>query len=159
MKTMTVARFVGQHIALSGISQRAIAAACGYRNANIITMIKKGATKLPLNKVAVMASALGTDPGYLLRLVMTESDPEAWDVIVLIMGRKVSITEDEWSLLQLARIAGKGRTPSVDALANREDIAAAIARAVDRDDAQDAAAVTRLEALPRNAQRSSHVVP
>ena len=48
----------------------------------MITMIKKGRTKLPLSKVAAMARALDVDPGYLLRLAMSEYDAEAWAVIV-----------------------------------------------------------------------------
>ena len=85
MQTMTVARFIEDQIVVSGRSQKLIASECGYANANMITMIKKNRTKLPLNKVAALAHALRVDPKYLLRLVMKEYQPEAWAVIVKIM--------------------------------------------------------------------------
>jgi hypothetical protein len=142
MKTMTVARFIGQQIAISGVSQRAIATACGYSNANMITMIKKGATKLPLNKVAHMARALNADPVHLLRLAISEYEPETWSVIVRILGTRVSVTDAEVCLLELVRAEGHGRTPCVDEHKNRSDLTAAIQRAVERDEARDQAATT-----------------
>ena len=154
MKTMTVARFLEQQIALSGKSQRMIAAECGYPNPNIITMFKKGSTKLPLDKVAAMAEALGADRRHLLRLAMMEYQPEAWAVIVRIMGMGVSVTDAEVAVLELAREAGRGRTPNLDVTESRVELTAAIERAVERDDARDAAAVARLEAMPRNARRA-----
>ena len=144
MKTMTVARFLEQQIALSGKSQRVIAAECAYPNANIITMFKKGRTKVPLDKVAAMASALQADPRQLLRLVMMEYEPAAWAEIVKIMGASVSVTGAEIALLKLVRSAGCGRTPSVDVTDNQMELAAAIARAVERDEARDCAAVARV---------------
>ena len=152
MKTMTVARFLEQQIALCGKSQRVIAAECGYPNPNIITMFKKGSTKVPLDKVDAMAKALNADPRHLLRLAMMEYQPEAWAVIVRVMGMGVSVTDAEVAVLELARQAGHGRTPCLDVVENRVELAAAIVRAVERDDARDSAAVTRLEALPKNAR-------
>ena len=152
MKTMTVARFIEQQIAISGKSQKAIAAECGYTNSNMITMFKQGTTKVPLDKVAAMAAALGADPRYLLRLAMSEYLPEAWALIGRIMGLSVSITDDEVALLELVRTAGQGRTPSLAVTENRAELAAAIECVVERDNARDEAAVARLEALPRNAR-------
>jgi hypothetical protein len=152
MKTMTVARFLEQQIALSGKSQRAIAIECGYPNPNIITMFKKGSTKMPLDKVASMAGALNADPRHLLRLAMLEYHPEAWAVIVKIMGIGVSVTDAEMEMLELARTAGCGRTPCIEVTENRIELTAAIVRAVERDEARDSAAVARLEAMPKNAR-------
>jgi hypothetical protein len=39
----------------------------GYENANIITMFKKGTTRVPLSKVAPRADALEMDVGELMR--------------------------------------------------------------------------------------------
>jgi hypothetical protein len=154
METMTVAGFLTQQIALSGRSQKAVATDCGYANANIITMFKKGRTKLPLNKVAAMAGALNADPQYMLRLVMTEYDPEAWAVVVQIMGAGVTVTEDELRLLDLVRAAGRGRAPCLDVVENSVELTAAVERAVERDDARDSATVTRRDAEARNALRA-----
>lgn len=47
-------------------SQIEIARALGYENANIITMFKKGTSRVPPEKIVPLAFALETDPGALL---------------------------------------------------------------------------------------------
>lgn len=153
MENMTVANFIRQQIAICGKTQKTISTECGYQNPNIITMFKNGATKLPFNKISAMARALNTDPRYLLRLVVSEYDPEVWAVIVQIMGPSVSYTDDEAALIELARATGYGRTPCLKVPENRTDLTNAIKRSVQRDDARDTAAVARNESLPRNARQ------
>jgi hypothetical protein len=153
METMTVAKFLTQRIALCGKSQKTIAKECGYPNSNIVTMFKQGTTKLPLDKVQTMARALDADPRYLLRLVMMEYQPQAWAVIVQMMGAGVSVTEDEARLLELVHEAGHGRNPNLDSRENFDELSAVIARIVARDDSRDSAAVARLEMMPKNRRQ------
>jgi hypothetical protein len=98
----TVAQYLEQQIALSEKSQREIAAECGYERPNILTMIKQGDTKLPLNKVGLMAKALGVDPIHLLRLTMSEYMPETWGVLEELIGEQL-VSEKEMTLIHLAR--------------------------------------------------------
>lgn len=72
---ITVAQFITKKIAESGKSQKQIAEELGYEHPNVISMIKSGATKLPLEKVSAMARALNVDPGCLLRLALDEYQP------------------------------------------------------------------------------------
>ncbi|MCW3476279.1 helix-turn-helix domain-containing protein [Limobrevibacterium gyesilva] len=51
----------------SGMTQIEIARALGYENANIITMFKKGSTRVPPEKVVPLAHVLGQHPGTMLR--------------------------------------------------------------------------------------------
>jgi hypothetical protein len=83
---------------------------------------------------------------------MIKYQPDVWEVIGRIMGLSVSVTDGELALLELVRDVGKGRTPSINVTENRVELAEAIERAVERDDARDEAAVARLEAMPRNAR-------
>jgi len=48
-------------------SQIEIARALGYTNANIITMFKKGTTRIPADRVVPFALATGESPAGLLR--------------------------------------------------------------------------------------------
>ena len=80
-KPMRVADYLAQQITLCGKSQRDIAFEVGYENANIITMMKQGHTKIPIVKVGAFARALEVDPAYLLRLVCMEYMPETWAAI------------------------------------------------------------------------------
>lgn len=78
---ITVAEYLTQKIAESGKTQQVIAEECGFDSPNIITMFKKGDTRLPLNRVEQLAKALDVDAAHLLRLVMLEYMPRTWDSI------------------------------------------------------------------------------
>lgn len=81
MKNMLVAELISRLVENSGKSQRQIAKECGYVNPNMITMIKTGRTRLPLSRVPVMARALNVAPEVLLGAVMSEYNPETWEVV------------------------------------------------------------------------------
>lgn len=77
----TVAEFLADSIALINKTQAQIAAECGFESPNIITMFKRGQTKLPINRVGPLAKALDVDPAHLLRLVLLEYVPDVWECI------------------------------------------------------------------------------
>lgn len=99
---MTVAEYLTQKIAESGKTQRVIAEECGFDSPNIITMFKKGDTRLPLNRIEPLASALSVEPANLLRLVMLEYMPRTWDSIEWMMRGSV-MTESELRLVSAYR--------------------------------------------------------
>jgi hypothetical protein len=99
---ITVAAYLDIQIAVSDISQKDIATAIGYDKPNVITMIKQGKTKLPLNKVGPLAKVLGIDPVHLLRLAMSEYHPDTWLAINHIIGRWL-VTDGEMTIIQLVR--------------------------------------------------------
>ncbi|MDO9050864.1 MAG: hypothetical protein Q7U70_05185 [Methylotenera sp.] len=102
-KTSLVATLVTEQIRFTGKKQLEIAEAAGFDNANVITMIKQGRTKLPLGKVGLMAKALELDPTYLLKLCIEEYQPETWDAIRPYMDEIV--TADELSIVLSIRNA------------------------------------------------------
>ncbi len=53
-------------------SQAEIAKAAGFLNPNMITMLKTGATKLPLDRVSSLAAALDCDPRLLFNLALEQ---------------------------------------------------------------------------------------
>ena len=55
-------------------SQAEIAEEAGFVNPNMVTMIKQGATKLPLDRVPALAKALECAPSLLLRLALERSE-------------------------------------------------------------------------------------
>ncbi|RTL86128.1 MAG: XRE family transcriptional regulator [Hyphomicrobiales bacterium] len=96
-------RFLTKRIAaLSGIkSQREIAAEIGYDRPNIISMIKNGDTKLPLDKVPALAKALEVDPKHLFRLALEQHHPDVARVAHEIFGNVV--TDHELALVKMFR--------------------------------------------------------
>ncbi|MFA7398980.1 MAG: hypothetical protein WCZ98_00695 [Sideroxydans sp.] len=99
---ITVAEFLADRIAAVDKTQREIADECGFDNPNIITMFKNGQTKLPINRVTSLATALDIDPAHLLRLVMLEYAPEVWECIEDIMKSTV-LTSNELHLVRAFR--------------------------------------------------------
>lgn len=106
-KQISVAQYLEQLIALSPMSQKEMAEKAGYDKPNMITMIKQGRTKLPLNKIAVFAEILGIDKVHLLRIVLQEYLPEVLEILEDILGKSM-ITESEMKLVKAVRSACKG---------------------------------------------------
>ena len=78
-------------------SQNEIAIDAGFVSRNMITMLKNGASKLPLDRVPSLARALECDPGYLLRLTLEQVEGDkAAQAIMDIMQTPVSENELGW---------------------------------------------------------------
>ncbi len=91
-------------------SQLQIANEAGFANANMIAMIKNGATKLALDRVPSMARALECDSAYLLRLTLEQQEGDtAAQAIVEIFGTPVTANELGW--LQEIRDASDNGDP------------------------------------------------
>ena len=98
--------------ALSGIkNQREIAAEIGYDKPNMISMFKRGETKVPLDKIPLLAKALHVDPAHLFRLAMEQQWPGMKAVVDEIFNNIASDNETA-SLLKPWREITKERDPS-----------------------------------------------
>ena len=109
----TVAEYLAGQIDMSEKTQREIAAEIGYDRPNILTMLKQGTTKIPLNKVAPLARALGVDPAYFIRVVLREYLPDMWDAIQECLGGGIA-TKNEAAMLAVIRDATKNSNPAMD---------------------------------------------
>ena len=65
-KTITVASYIKTQIEVCGKSQKVIAEETGFPKANILTMIKKGQTRMPLPRVNALADSLGVNRAKLM---------------------------------------------------------------------------------------------
>lgn len=77
-------------------TQFEIAQSLGYDNANIITMFKKGTTRVPPDKVAPLAQALDLDPGELMREWFDAYMPEVVPAMEELIGTPLSRSERSW---------------------------------------------------------------
>jgi hypothetical protein len=75
-----VSALINSMVNESDKTQREIAEECGWLP-NVITMVKLGQMKLPLDKVGPLAKALGINPGILFWMVMKEYAPETLEAI------------------------------------------------------------------------------
>ena len=96
-----VATFIAKHVDRSKYSQKEIADMCGFNSPNVITMIKQGLTKLPIEKISKLAKALDLDRIELFTFVMARYRPKELEVIEDIYGE--SINEAERRVVRLLR--------------------------------------------------------
>src|SRR5277367_3924605 len=69
-----IAKYLDKQIdALKGVkTQREIATEIGYDKPNMISMFKRGETKIPLDKIPLLAKAVGADAAHLFRLALEQ---------------------------------------------------------------------------------------
>jgi|TARA_R100000935_G_scaffold18953_1_gene36540 hypothetical protein len=74
-----------------------IATAAGFENPNMVSMLKSGATKLPLDRVLAMAAALDTDPRRLFMLALGQHGYETQQSTVEeIFQTVITTNEKKW---------------------------------------------------------------
>lgn len=97
-------------------SQAEIAAEAGYPNANMISMLKDGSTKLAVDRVVDLAKALEADPARLFRMALLQSGHETTrPVIEEVFGTIVTRNEVVW--LDAIREASGHADPTLTARA------------------------------------------
>ena len=87
-------------------TQAEIAEEVGFVNPNMVTMLKKGATKLPIDRVPALAKALESDPALLLRLALEQSEGStAAAAIFEIIGQPITKNEMAW-IMEIREASG-----------------------------------------------------
>lgn len=78
-------------------TQAEIASEAGFANANMMTFLKNGRNKVPLDRVPSLARALEVDPALLMRLALDQAvGATAARAIVEIFGTPVTENERGW---------------------------------------------------------------
>ena len=95
-------------------SQKEIAQEAGFLNANMLSLLKSGANKIPLDRVPALAKALEADPAYLMRLSLEQSvGVTASNAICDCFGTPVTTNEQGW--LDEIRDASENSDPRLTA--------------------------------------------
>jgi plasmid maintenance system antidote protein VapI len=107
-----VARFLDKHIdQVVNRSHREIAQAAGWTQSNMVTMIKKGDAKLPLDRVVPLARAIGVDPMFLFRMALEQFMPEDETTARML---EFICTENEVEILGIVREASGNSDPKIN---------------------------------------------
>lgn len=110
MKTsQDVADYLTTLIMRSGKTQATIAKDCGFATANMITMLKKNQTKIPLCRVPALPKSLGVDARELLGHCLEAYEPELYQVLAEISPAML-ITQKEFRIIRALRFASKSGT-------------------------------------------------
>lgn len=102
-----VAKLLYDKIEYGPKTQGEIASEAGFKNANIISMMKWGEFKVPVEKAAIIAKAIDVDERYFMELVLEEYMPESWKTIVKVLGGFPK-SETESKLLGVISKVSKG---------------------------------------------------
>ena len=81
MTTSPTARMITDAVEGSGKTLREIAAEMGLERGNVISMLKSGEMRMPIERIPAFATATGIDPLLLTQTAMTEYMPETWNVL------------------------------------------------------------------------------
>lgn len=97
-----------------GKSDEEVAQEVGFDRVATFIMIKTGTIKLPVQRVALLASALSVDPAQLLRLLLAEAMPDVLAAIDSLLC-PTALTANELKLVQTFRHLANGKdiTPVV----------------------------------------------
>lgn len=95
-KRNVFAQMLSSLIEQSDKTQVQISRDMGYENQNLITMFKRGTTRVPLEKVAPMAKSLNQDPGRMIRLWFEAYMSEAVPDLDRYIGMPLSTSEKSW---------------------------------------------------------------
>ena len=78
-------------------TQAEIASEAGFANANMMTFLKNGRNKVPLDRVPSLAKAQGeVDPAMLMRLALDQAEGATAEAITEIFGTPVTQNERGW---------------------------------------------------------------
>ena len=87
-------------------TQAEIASEAGFANANMMTFLKNGRNKLPLDRVPSLAKALEVDPAFLMRLALDQAvGVTAAKAITEIFGTPATENEQAW-LIEIRDASG-----------------------------------------------------
>lgn len=92
-------------------NQATIAAEAGFPQPNVLAMIKRGTTKLPLERVPALAKALECDPGHLFIMAVEQRDSALATTLQKVFGSHVTQNEIAW--LKAIRDASDHTDPSL----------------------------------------------
>ncbi len=99
-------------------TQIAIGAEAGFRQANMLAMIKNGSAKLPLDRVPGLAKALDCDSAMLFRMAVEQLGEDTTSLAIeQIFGAVISQNEVSW--LESIRESSGNSDPALTAKSQR----------------------------------------
>lgn len=89
------AELLAHALNVSGKTQAEVARDVGLARPNVISMMKTGRTKIPLDRIPLLAHSLGVDERRFLRIALEEYHPELALVINGVFGELLSDAEQD----------------------------------------------------------------
>ena len=107
------AEFLTRAIEDSGVTHTEIADRAGFGAPNVISMMRLGRMKVPIDRIPDIAAACGVDDRRFLRIALAEYHPEVWEVLKSSFGDV--LTRAEQDLLAVYRLLDPDQEATIDA--------------------------------------------
>ncbi|MBO9407844.1 helix-turn-helix transcriptional regulator [Shimia sp. R9_1] len=101
MTASPTAEMLAQAIDASEMTQKEIADQIGMKNANVISMMKQGITRIPLSRIPALSETLQINAQTFLMTAIEEYHPTTHEVLADVLG--LPLSETEMRLLDLLR--------------------------------------------------------
>lgn len=88
------AAFLSRAIDASSLTHREVARRAGFARPNVISMMKAGEMKVPIDRIPGLAAALGVSPFDFIRIAMEEYQPQVWEVLTKTLGAPLTKNEE-----------------------------------------------------------------
>lgn len=103
MPFSSTAIMLAKAIEASELTQREIADRVGFRHANIISMLKTGETRVPLDRIPALSRTLGMNERDFLLTAIAEYHPGIHEVLLDILG--LPLSDAELGIVTMFRMA------------------------------------------------------
>ena len=97
------AQMLAQAIQNSDLTQSEIAQRAGFKHPNVITMMKQGLTRVPLQRIPALAQTLGMNQSEFLLLAIEEYHSGVYEILTEVLG--LPFSEAEQGLVVLFRLS------------------------------------------------------
>lgn len=95
----------------SDLTQIEIARELGYTQQNLISMFKRGVSKVPVDKMPRFAQILGVDPAHFTRIALREYYPDFYASLEQVFGP--AVTKNEFEVIKCLRRVSRNMDPSL----------------------------------------------
>ena len=103
VSNLSVKEIMRLKMAEHGIKNVELQRELGFPTPNVISMMKGGTMRVPIQHAAKIATLFEIDKLAFLRKVVEENDPNLWDAMESAMGIGFSVTENETKVLHVLR--------------------------------------------------------
>jgi len=95
-KSISVANYFTQLVDGSELSQKEICKKLGYTKPNLVSMLKTGATKIPLYKIPLIAKIFGVSETEFMVKAMKEYDMELYNAVTQCLPLDIPVERKEF---------------------------------------------------------------
>jgi transcriptional regulator with XRE-family HTH domain len=107
-QTVSVARFITNHIRFGKKSHAQIAKKLGFDSPAIIKQWESGAVKVPINMAKPLAEAIGGEPVAFFEVLLAEYMPETWALFREVLG-EAALSDYEMEVMRAYRTLAEGK--------------------------------------------------